>query len=118
VSIVCTCFRASSCPSLRRIHVYAYEPTSSTYPSFDHCPHNFAAFAMATSHPDGVHISSHPCLRAKLSQLRSSSTNAADTKRLVHDISTIIACEALGDILATVEIGTASPPSSHPADTG
>ncbi|KAK0279932.1 hypothetical protein LTR35_000981 [Friedmanniomyces endolithicus] len=56
---------------------------------------------MATSHPDGVHISSHPCLRAKLSQLRSSSTNAADTKRLVHDISTIIACEALGDILAT-----------------
>ncbi|KAK1061882.1 hypothetical protein LTR12_007936 [Friedmanniomyces endolithicus] len=68
---------------------------------------------MAKSHPDGVHISSHPCLRAKLSQLRSSSTNAADTKRLVHDISTIIACEALGDILATVETGTDESPLGY-----
>ncbi|KAK3109576.1 hypothetical protein LTR53_017030 [Teratosphaeriaceae sp. CCFEE 6253] len=51
---------------------------------------------MADQLPNTVHVAAHPCLRAKLSQLRSSSTNAAETKRLVHEIATIIACEALG----------------------
>lgn len=45
--------------------------------------------------PPNVHVSSHPCLLAKLSQLRSKSTPAKDVKSLVHDISLIVACEAL-----------------------
>ncbi|OAA60508.1 uracil phosphoribosyltransferase [Niveomyces insectorum RCEF 264] len=45
--------------------------------------------------PDNVHVSSHPCLRAKLSQLRSKSTNAKEVRSLVHDISLLVACEAL-----------------------
>lgn len=45
--------------------------------------------------PPNVHVSSHPCLMAKLSQLRSKSTPAKDVKSLVHDISLIIGCEAL-----------------------
>ncbi|TKA79220.1 hypothetical protein B0A55_03960 [Friedmanniomyces simplex] len=68
---------------------------------------------MATHFPDSVHISTHPCLRAKLSQLRSSSTNAADTKRLVHEIATLIACEALEDTLATIETGTDESPLGY-----
>lgn len=47
---------------------------------------------MSTSN---VHISSHPCVRAKLSQLRSASTEARATKKLVHEIATIVGCEAL-----------------------
>lgn len=45
--------------------------------------------------PANVHVSSHPCLRAKLSQLRSKGTNARETKELVHEISLILGVEAL-----------------------
>ncbi|TDZ18979.1 Uracil phosphoribosyltransferase [Colletotrichum orbiculare MAFF 240422] len=45
--------------------------------------------------PSNVHVSQHPCLRAKLSQLRSQSTKAKEVKALVHEIGLIIACEAL-----------------------
>ena len=45
--------------------------------------------------PSNVHVSQHPCLLAKLSQLRSSSTPARDVKSLIHDISLIVACEGL-----------------------
>jgi uracil phosphoribosyltransferase len=45
--------------------------------------------------PPNVHVSSHPCLQAKLSQLRDSTTNARETKSLVHEISLIVGCEAL-----------------------
>ncbi|KAI9856440.1 MAG: hypothetical protein M1813_009096 [Trichoglossum hirsutum] len=45
--------------------------------------------------PSNVHVSSHPCLHAKLSQLRSSTTNSRDTNRLVHEIALIVGCEAL-----------------------
>ncbi|KAK3069419.1 hypothetical protein LTR53_012246 [Teratosphaeriaceae sp. CCFEE 6253] len=72
---------------------------------------------MADQQPDTVHVSAHPCLRAKLSQLRSSSTNAADTKRLVHEIATIIACEALGHELSAVETGTDKSPLGYDYQT-
>jgi len=49
---------------------------------------------MSPSLPPNVHVSSHPCLQAKLSQLRSATTNARETKALIHEISLIVACEA------------------------
>ncbi|KKK15370.1 hypothetical protein AOCH_005161 [Aspergillus ochraceoroseus] len=44
--------------------------------------------------PSNVHISSHPLLQAKLSQLRSSSTSTRETRNLVHEIATILGVEA------------------------
>lgn len=54
---------------------------------------------MTTSLPSNIHLSTHPCLRAKLSQLRSSTTTAKETKALVHDIALILGVEALGRVL-------------------
>lgn len=54
-----------------------------------------------TTLPKNVHVSNHPCLRAKLSQLRSKSTAAKDVKALVHDISLIVGCEALASAITT-----------------
>ncbi|KAL2164303.1 hypothetical protein VTH06DRAFT_3519 [Thermothelomyces fergusii] len=45
--------------------------------------------------PHNVHVSQHPCLLAKLSQLRSRSTPPRDVKGLIHDIALILGCEAL-----------------------
>ncbi len=53
---------------------------------------------MAEPLPPNVHVSKHPCLRAKLSQLRSKSTNARETKTLVTDIATILGVEALAGL--------------------
>lgn len=76
---------------------------------------------MASSAPSNVHVSSHPCLRAKLSLLRSKSTNARETKQLVHEIATIVGCEALAHGLQVTETGTVCVrrPASQdvPADT-
>ncbi|KAK3295761.1 uracil phosphoribosyltransferase-domain-containing protein [Chaetomium fimeti] len=44
--------------------------------------------------PPNVHVSQHPCLLAKLSQLRSQDTLPKDVKGLIHDISLIVGCEA------------------------
>ncbi|KAI7112206.1 hypothetical protein D0869_12775 [Hortaea werneckii] len=60
---------------------------------------------MAPTLPSNAHVSAHPCIRAKLSQLRSASTNARDTKALVHDIATIVGCEAFAHGLTTAEVG-------------
>ncbi|KAL8735910.1 MAG: hypothetical protein Q9166_000472 [cf. Caloplaca sp. 2 TL-2023] len=60
--------------------------------------------------PSNVHISSHPCLRAKLSQLRSKDANARETKALVHEIAMIVAVEALASELETVFTGTGETP--------
>lgn len=62
---------------------------------------------MASTVPNNVHISRHPCLRAKLSQLRSKSTSARDTKTLVHDIALLLGAEALAD-LQVESVGTVS----------
>lgn len=58
--------------------------------------------------PPNVHISSHPCLSAKLSQLRSRTTSARDTKTLVHEITLIIGCEALATATKSTLSGTVS----------
>ncbi|PWY88980.1 uracil phosphoribosyltransferase furA [Aspergillus heteromorphus CBS 117.55] len=44
--------------------------------------------------PSNVHVSSHPLLHAKLSQLRSASTSTRETRDLVHEIATILGVEA------------------------
>jgi uracil phosphoribosyltransferase len=62
----------------------------------------------SSSLPSNVHVSSHPCLKAKLSLLRSQSTHARDTKQLVHEIATIIGCEALAHGLEVTESGSVS----------
>ncbi|KAL6712712.1 hypothetical protein ACLMJK_009734 [Lecanora helva] len=64
--------------------------------------------------PPNTHISTHPCLRAKLSQLRSKTTSARDTQTLVHDIALILGCEALGSSLQTIESGTDETPLNYP----
>ncbi|KNG52412.1 PRTase-like protein [Stemphylium lycopersici] len=46
--------------------------------------------------PTNAHVSSHPCLQAKLSQLRSASTGSRDVQTLVHEIALMIGYEALG----------------------
>jgi len=51
--------------------------------------------------PPNVKISSHPCLRAKLSQLRSHTANARETKALVHEIALILGIEALATLDVT-----------------
>ena len=56
--------------------------------------------------PINVHVSTHPCLRAKLSLLRSKDANARDTKALVHEIALIVSCEALATCLKTTTSGT------------
>lgn len=60
----------------------------------------FPAFPvrMATALPFNVHVSKHPCLRAKLSLLRSQDTGTRETKDLVNDIATILAVEALAGL--------------------
>jgi uracil phosphoribosyltransferase len=55
--------------------------------------------------PANVTISSHPCSQAKLSQLRSNSTSARETKSLVHEISLLLASEALGKVLSSTVAG-------------
>ncbi|KAL8670132.1 MAG: hypothetical protein Q9168_005314 [Polycauliona sp. 1 TL-2023] len=60
--------------------------------------------------PSNVHISNHPCLRAKLSQLRSKHANARETQSLIHEIALIVAVEALASELTSVNNGTAETP--------
>ncbi|CBF86246.1 hypothetical protein AN2133.2 [Aspergillus nidulans FGSC A4] len=44
--------------------------------------------------PSNIHISTHPLLQAKVSQLRSSSTTTRETRSLVNEIATILGVEA------------------------
>ena len=67
------------------------------------------ALAMpSTSLLSNVHVSTHPCLRAKLSQLRSKDANARETKALVHEIALIVGCEALASCLENIPSGIVS----------
>ncbi|CAI7632268.1 unnamed protein product [Penicillium glandicola] len=59
--------------------------------------------------PSNVHVSSHPCLQAKLSLIRSSSTTPRETRGLVHDIANILGVEAFSG-LTLVKTGTDTTP--------
>jgi hypothetical protein len=75
----------------------------------EHHPHTFNSqfthhthFTMApTDLPANAHVSAHPCLQAKLSQLRSASTGPRDAQSLVHEIALMVGYEALGAGLST-----------------
>jgi uracil phosphoribosyltransferase len=56
--------------------------------------------------PSNVHISSHPCLKAKLSQLRSQSTSPRETRDLVKEIASILGVEAFANGLKLNKTGT------------
>jgi uracil phosphoribosyltransferase len=60
--------------------------------------------------PPNVHVSTHPCLLGKLSQLRSKSTNVKEVKTLVHEISLLLGCEALAAKTVAVPGPTDSTP--------
>ena len=55
--------------------------------------------------PSNVHVSSHPCLQAKLSQLRSQSTSPRETRDLVHEIASILGVEAFASGLKLKSTG-------------
>lgn len=54
------------------------------------------------SPPANVHVSKHPCLVSKLSQLRAGTASAKEVKTLVHEISLIVGCEALATAVTAV----------------
>ena len=69
---------------------------------------------MAAHLPGNATVSSHPCLRAKLSKLRSSQTTSArDIKALVNDIAIIVGCEAFAKTLKVEPSGKVSLSGSH-----
>lgn len=68
---------------------------------------------MSYSLPPNVHVSTHPCLQAKLSQLRASTANARETKALVHEITVIVGCEATAAGLSTKQGPTAKTPLGY-----
>jgi uracil phosphoribosyltransferase len=61
---------------------------------------------MASGLPKNAHVSNHPCLKAKLSQLRSTSTSSRDVQTLVHEISLMVGYEALASGVASKDDGT------------
>ncbi|MCJ1481565.1 hypothetical protein MMC06_001724 [Schaereria dolodes] len=67
----------------------------------------------SSSLPSNVHVSKHPCLRAKLSQLRSKDANARETKALIHEITLIVGCEALATGLEINSSGTDESPLGY-----
>jgi len=60
--------------------------------------------------PKNAHVSTHPCLQAKLSQLRSASTGSKDAQTLVHELALMVGYEALAAGLKAQEAGTVRSP--------
>lgn len=60
--------------------------------------------------PSNIHVSAHPCLQAKLSQLRSKATSTRETRNLVHEIATILGVEAFSTGLQVTNRGKVSMP--------
>ncbi|PWY72252.1 uracil phosphoribosyltransferase furA [Aspergillus sclerotioniger CBS 115572] len=67
--------------------------------------------------PSNVHVSSHPLLQAKLSQLRSASTSTRETRTLVHEIATILGVEAFAAGWKTKTSGTNGQTGYYPLGT-
>ncbi|KAF1970985.1 uracil phosphoribosyltransferas-like protein [Bimuria novae-zelandiae CBS 107.79] len=63
--------------------------------------------------PKNAHVSQHPCLQAKLSQLRSASTSSKDVQSLVHEIALMIAYEALAQGLKAQQGDTDKSPLGY-----
>ncbi|KAH6642065.1 uracil phosphoribosyltransferase-domain-containing protein [Boeremia exigua] len=67
--------------------------------------------------PANAHVSTHPCLQAKLSQLRSASSGSRDVQTLVHEIALMIGYEALGATLTAQPGPNDSSPLGYPYPT-
>jgi uracil phosphoribosyltransferase len=65
--------------------------------------------------PKNAHVSTHPCLQAKLSQLRSASTGSKDAQTLVHELALMVGYEALAAGLKAHQAGTVGPSHSIPS---
>lgn len=98
LTIVCDCRLKLSLPHHNpSILIPSYTSTSNdniftirTSPSIEQYP----SMDPPTASP--IHISSHPSIQTKLSRLRSrQTTSSLETKALVHDITLILASEAL-----------------------
>ncbi|OCK80735.1 PRTase-like protein [Lepidopterella palustris CBS 459.81] len=63
--------------------------------------------------PPNVHVSTHPCVRSKLSQLRSQSTTSREVQTLIHEIALMVGYEALAEGLETKDDGTDHSPLSY-----
>ncbi|KAL1798006.1 hypothetical protein ACET3X_004612 [Alternaria dauci] len=63
--------------------------------------------------PKNAHVSTHPCLQAKLSQLRSASTGSKDAQTLVHELALMIGYEALAAGLKAQPAGTDKSPLGY-----
>ncbi|KAF1943783.1 uracil phosphoribosyltransferas-like protein [Clathrospora elynae] len=63
--------------------------------------------------PKNAHVSSHPCLQAKLSQLRSASTGSRDAQTLVHEIALMVGYEALAAGLKAQQESTDKSPLGY-----
>ncbi|KAF2276320.1 PRTase-like protein [Westerdykella ornata] len=68
---------------------------------------------MSTPLPKNAHISQHPCLQAKLSQLRSASTTTQQVQTLVHEIALMVGYEALAGGLSVREDGEDTSPLGY-----
>ncbi|KAI4933222.1 hypothetical protein J4E85_003627 [Alternaria conjuncta] len=63
--------------------------------------------------PKNAHVSTHPCLQAKLSQLRSASTGSKDAQTLVHELALMVGYEALAAGLKAQEAGLDKSPLGY-----
>ncbi|CAI9633054.1 hypothetical protein GT037_010908 [Alternaria burnsii] len=63
--------------------------------------------------PKNAHVSTHPCLQAKLSQLRSASTGSKDAQTLVHELALMVGYEALAAGLKAQPAGTDKSPLGY-----
>ncbi|KAF3901686.1 hypothetical protein ABW21_db0209814 [Orbilia brochopaga] len=57
-----------------------------------------------------IHVSNHPCVKAKLSQLRADTAGPRETKALIHEISTLLAADALASCLTVRDAGQGTTP--------
>lgn len=62
-----------------------------------------------TSLPPNVHVSAHPCIHAKLGQLRSASTHPKDFKSTIHEVALLVASEAFAKVFRSAQDGTVRP---------
>lgn len=69
--------------------------------------------------PANVTVSNHPCLKVKLSQLRSATCSPKQTRALVKEISLLLACDALRSVLSVEEEGMDITPlgAEYPVET-
>ncbi|RYN29214.1 hypothetical protein AA0112_g7352 [Alternaria arborescens] len=67
----------------------------------------------AVNLPKNAHVSTHPCLQAKLSQLRSASTGSKDAQTLVHELALMVGYEALAAGLKAQPVGTDKSPLGY-----